>query len=195
VKPLAALAALLTGLLVWESLPTSSAPLVTQPVVTPAVVIAPAVTPAPVAAWTDTVLERPLFARDRRPRVHASGVADRIGARDVLPRLAGTLRSNDGLMAVFVLAAATPDSAAKGDAAQKGATPTVAEKPVVVGRDGIVASWTVVDIKDGAATLERDGRVVTLTLSYANTPVAAPVVAPQALVLLHDKRTSPFLQP
>lgn len=51
------------------------------------------------------------------------------------------------------------------------------------------------DIMDSAVTLERAGRTVTLRLSYANQPAPAHVAAPEALVLLHDKRTNPFLQP
>jgi hypothetical protein len=65
---------------------------------------------------------------------------------------------------------------------------------MVVGRDGIVGGWTVVDIMDGAVSLERDGRAVTLRLSYANKPAAVHAVAPE-IVVLHDKRTNPFLQP
>lgn len=172
--------AVLVGLLGWECLPGPDDPSVVLPAAAP-LVIPPEVAAAPVATWVDAVLARPLFATDRRPKVLASGVpANRAGVPEVLPRLAGTVRSNDGLMAIFALA---------------GTAPSASQKPVVVGRDGIVAAWTVVDIIDGGATLERDGRIVTLHLSYSNAPVAPHVVAPEALVLLHDKRTSPFLQP
>jgi hypothetical protein len=181
VKPLFALMAVLAGLLGWECLPAQGDdPSVVLPASVPPV-IAPEVVAAPVANWVDAVLARPLFATDRRPKLLASSVAaSRAGVAEVLPRLAGTVRSDYGLMAIFALA---------------GTAPNAGQTPVVVGRDGIVAAWTVVDIIDGGATLERDGRVVTLRLSYSNAPVAPHVVAPEALVLLHDKRTSPFLQP
>jgi hypothetical protein len=180
VKPLFALMAVLVGLLGWECLPGPDDPSVVLPAAAPPV-IAPEAAAAPVATWVDSILARPLFAADRRPKVLVSGVpANRAGVPEVLPRLAGTVRSNNGLMAIFALA---------------GTAPNAAQKPVVVGRDGIVAAWTVVEIVDGGATLERDGRTVTLHLSYSNAPVAPHVVAPEALVLLHDKRTSPFLQP
>jgi hypothetical protein len=180
VKPLFALMAVLAGLLGWECLPGPDDPSVVLPAAAPPVIV-PAMAAAPVATWVDTVLARPLFTTDRRPKLLASGVpANRAGVPAVLPRLAGTVRSNNGLMAIFALT---------------GTAPNAAQKPVVVGRDGIVATWTVVDIIDGAVTLERDGRTMTLHLSYSNAPVAPHVVAPEALVLLHDKRTSPFLQP
>jgi hypothetical protein len=145
----------------------------------------------------------------------------RSAAPDALPRLAGTVRSNDTLMAIFVLAGlpsasataasptagspgaagpgavnSTPGGPTQGGSSRNGTTPDAGEKPVVVGRDGIVAGWTVMDIVDSAVTLERDGRSVTLRLSYANRPAAAHVAAPKPLVVvLHDKRTNPSLQP
>ena len=194
-KPLAALMAVLVALLGWESLPASGDSTEITSAVTPLTRAAPPEAPPPVAAWTNVVLARPLFAQDRRPRPRAAGMPSRSGAPDALPRLAGTVRSNDTLMAIFVLAdlpsaraatdgqschagpiAANPALAAQPKAASPpdGTTPDAREKPVVVGRDGIVAGWTVVDIMDGAVTLERDGRTVTLRLSYANRPVARP---------------------
>jgi hypothetical protein len=184
VKPLFALMAVLVGLLGWESLPEADGLVVVRPSVAPVAGVAPAAVVAPVAAWTDAVLARPLFAQDRRPVVHVAGVVSG-GAPEVLPRLAGTVRSGDGLVAIFVLGGSAPVDAK--------AVPR--EKPVVVGRAGMVAAWTVVDIMDGSARLERDGRTVTLSLAYSNAPAEAHIVAPQALVLLHEKRTSPFLQP
>jgi hypothetical protein len=185
VKPLFALMAVLAGVLGWEGLPEADVPVVVTPVVTPMAGVATAVV-VPVGAWTDAVLGRPLFAKDRRPLAHVAGVVAGV-APEVLPRLAGTVRSGDGMVAIFV-----PGGTAPADPAAKAAP---AEKPVVVGRAGMVAAWTVVDIADGSATLERDGRTVTLSLAYSNAPAEVHVVAPQALVLLHDKRTSPFLQP
>jgi hypothetical protein len=124
---------------------------------------------------------------------------------DALPRLAGTVRSSDTLMAIFVLAdrpsanpaanTPIPGGPAQGGSRRDETISDAGEKPVAVGRDGIVAGWTVVDIMDGVVTLERDGRSVTLRLSYSHRPIAAHFAAPKALVLLHDKRTSPFLQP
>jgi hypothetical protein len=187
VKPLFALMVVLVAVLGWESLPEADDAVVVVPVVAPVAGGAPAVAAAPVAPWTDAVLVRPLFARDRRPVAHEAGVRSSAGMQEVLPRLAGTVRSGDGLVAIFM-----PNGSAPVDPAAK-AVPV--EKPVVVGRAGMVAAWTVVDITDGSATLERDGRTVTLNLSFSNAPAEAHVVAPQALVLLHDKRTSPFLQP
>lgn len=212
--------AVLVALLGWESLPDAGASTQIASAVTPVTGVAPPEASAPVAAWTNVILARPLFAQDRRPKPSALGLSSRPGAPDALPRLAGTVRSNDTLMAIFVLAgvpsarAATIDPAAaiptpvnpatvnpghggptQGGSPPDGTTSDAHEKPVVVGRDGLVADWTVVDIKDSAVTLERDGRTVTLHLSYANRPVAAHVAAPEAMVLLHDKRTNPFLQP
>jgi hypothetical protein len=197
-KPLAALIAVLVALLGWESLPASGDPSEMQPAVTPLASAAPSMAPRPVAEWTNMVLARPLFARDRRP--NAPGVPIRSGAPDTLPRLAGTVRSNDSLKAIFALADhppvnPIPDSLTQGGSHPNGTTPDASEKPIVVGRDGIVAAWTVIDIEDGVVTLERDGRSVTLRLSYANTPVATHIAPPEAVVLLHDKRTNPFLQP
>jgi hypothetical protein len=197
-KPLGAFIAVLVALLGWESLPASGDRSEMQPAVTPLASVVPSMAPGPVAAWTDVVLARPLFARDRRP--NAQGAPGRSGASDALPRLTGTVRSNDSLQAIFVLAAppavnSSHDSPTLGGPPPKGTTAGAGEKPIVVGRDGIVAGWTVTDIRDGSVALERDGRTMTLPLSYANDPVATHIVAPEAIVLLHDKRTNPFLQP
>jgi hypothetical protein len=215
-KPLAGLIAVLVALLGWESLPAPSDPTGIASVVMPPASATPPESPAPLAAWTNVVLARPLFARDRRPTPDAPSMPSRSAAPDALPRLAGTVRSNDTLMAIFVLAGLpsasptagslgaagpgavnpTPGGPTQGGSSRNGTTPDAGENPVVVRRDGIVAGWTVMDIMDSAVTLERDGRSVTLRLSYANQPAAAHVAAPKALVvLLHDKRTNPSLQP
>ena len=156
------------------------------------------------------ILARPLFAQDRRPRLSTAAAPRRAAAPEALPRLAGTIRSNDILMAIFapaglrsagvteanpVAVIANPGGPTQGGRLPERTPPDMHEKPIVVGRDGIVAGWTVVDIMDGAVTLERAGRTVTLRLSYANQPASAHVAPPEALVLLHDKRTNPFLQP
>jgi hypothetical protein len=202
-KPIAALIAVLVAFLGWESLPASGDPPKMQPAATRLASAAPSMAQRPVAAWTSMVLARPLFARDRRPSV--PGMPIRSHAPDTLPRLAGTVRSNDSLQAIFVLADhprvnpirdnPTQGGSPPNGTTPNGTTPDASEKPIVVGRGGIVAAWTVIDISDGVVALERDGRSVTLRLSYANTPVAAHIAAPEALVLLHDKRTNPFLQP
>lgn len=123
----------------------------------------------PVAAWTEAMLARPLFNPDRRPvpATHAG--------KSTIPRLAGTIRANPGALAIFQPAGG---------------------KPFVVGRGGVVADWTVSDIADGEVVLLRGGSKTTLRTSYANLPVPSPqpVTAPQLLVL-HDRRSSPFLQP
>jgi hypothetical protein len=123
----------------------------------------------PLAAWADISLGRPLFTPARR--------APEAGpeARDHMPRLAGTIRSDDSLLAIF-----EPDGNGKS---------------MVLGRDGTVAGWTVADIADGAVTLVRAGRTDTLQLSYANRPAAVQPSGPPAVVVLHSKRTDPFLQP
>ena len=141
-----------------------------------------AVPTPPVAAWSNTALARPLFAPDRRP---APGSA---GAHDGLPRLTGTIRSDDDLLAIF----ATP-----------GVTPGGAAKTLVIGRSGSVAGWTVAAIEDGAVTLERGTQSAIVRVSFTNVATVAAPAAPAAaaapppgpnMVLLHEKRTSPFLQ-
>jgi hypothetical protein len=121
-----------------------------------------------VGAWADIVLSRPLFSQDRRPTAAARAA---IGG---LPRLAGTIRADQGELAIFQPA----DS-----------------KPVVVGRGARVADWIVSDIADGAVTLQRGSSTTTLRLSYANAPIAAPPAVPSSPEVLHDKRSNPFLQP
>jgi hypothetical protein len=185
-KPLLALAVVLATVLGWESLSASPEDPVAAPaVVAPIASSAPQVAP-PVSTWVDLVQARPLFARDRRPRAQASAASAAVPG-DTLPRLTGTVRSNDRLLAIFApVGPATPPA--------DGASAT-ALRPVVVGRDGMVAGWTVVAIADGVVTLERDGRTMTLILSFANGPLAPPIEAPPAVVVLHEKRTNPFLQP
>ncbi len=209
-KPLGALMAVLVALLGWESLPASGDPTEITSAVTPVIGVAPPEAPAPVAAWTNVILGRPLFAQDRRPKLSAAATPSRSAAPEELPRLAGTIRSNNILMAIFAPAGlhsagaaaaspvavnARPGGPIQGGTPPERTPPDVHEKPIVVGRDGIVAGWTVVDIVDAAVTLGRAGRTVTLRLSYANQPAPAHAAAPEALVLLHDKRTNPFLQP
>lgn len=171
-SPLALPIAGLVAVLGWECLPTSVDPApmpapVTQTAAGPAA-------PPPIADWTDIALARPLFAPDRRP------VPGAAGAQDGLPRLTGIIRSDDAHLAIFAMPGATPDAAGKS---------------LVVPQAAVVAGWVVSDIGDGAVTLTQGSRSALLRLSFTNVPVSAP--APPAKtgpVLLHEKRTSPFLQ-
>jgi hypothetical protein len=137
-------------------------------------IAAPAAAPAvpPRARWTTVALERPLFAPDRRPPREAR-VA---GAGEALPRLAGTIRADATVLAIFAPA---------GDG-----------KPQVIGPHGSIAGWTVEEIADDSVTLTRGASTTVLRLSYAGGPPAPPPVAkPTATVILHDKASNPFLQP
>lgn len=162
---------LLAGVLAVELLPASAKtgmePEIEAPV--PVEAAAPVDAPPPLAAWADVALGRPLFTPDRRAPQAAPGVPDS------LPRLAGTIRSDENMLAIF--------------------QPTGSGKPMVVGRDATVAGWTVADIADGAVTLTRAGRTDTLRLSYANLPIAPQPSGPPQMVVLHNKRSDPFLQP
>lgn len=91
-----------------------------------------------------------------------------------MPRLTGTIFTDQGELAIF--------QPAEG-------------KSVVLGRGATVAEWTVSEIADGLVTLQRDATITTLRISYANRPAAPLPVAMQALVVLHDKRSNPFLAP
>ena len=172
--PIAALAALL----IWECLPVAADPSTAPATIAAAARVVPQDTP-PVTAWSEIVLARPLFALDRRP---APGAA---GAQDGLPRLAGTIRSDADVLAIFAAPGATVEGAAK---------------TLVVGRSGSVAGWTVAAIEDGAVTLERGARSAIVRVSFTNLAVAAVPAAAAApppgpnMVLMHEKRTSPFLQ-
>ena len=137
-------------------------------------IAAPAAAPAlpPRARWITVALERPLFAPDRRPPREARVV----GAGEALPRLAGTIRADATVLAIFAPA---------GDG-----------KPQVIGPHGSIAGWTVADIADGSVTLARGTRTTVLRLSYAGGPPAPPPPAkPTTPMILHDKASNPFLQP
>jgi hypothetical protein len=123
----------------------------------------------PVAALTEAVLARPLFSPDRKPMPAAHAGAH------TLPRLTGTIRTDSGELAIF-----QPEHG----------------KPIVLGRGGAIAEWTISDISDGEVALRRGGSTSTLRLSYGNVPVLPPqpAAAPQ-LAVLHERWTNPFLQP
>jgi hypothetical protein len=122
--------------------------------------------------WTADALGRPLFAADRRPDAAVAA------PEEALPRLSGTIRLADTALALFQPTA--------GDGAAKS---------VVVGEGAELAGWTITDITSDGVTLMRDGRIATLRLSYANLPVAPRHLGLVPTRVLHDKRTSPFLQP
>jgi len=123
----------------------------------------------PVGVWANVTLARPLFAANRRPPTEITHIA-----KGSLPRLAGTIRADRIELAIF-----QPRDG----------------KPVVVGRGAKVADWTVSDIADGAVRLQRGGNTAILLLSYANVPIAPRPATSLAVVVLHAKRSNPFLQP
>jgi hypothetical protein len=188
----------LVCVLAWESLPGAADPVAATQISARTSPATPHEAPRPVATWTSQILARPLFAQNRRPMLVAAHLPVRASvAAESLPRLAGTIRSNNALMAIFQSADtgfARPFPAP--NMPRDAEPPAPSAKPVVVGRDGMVEGWRVQDITDETATLERDGRSVTLHISYANLPQgAAQVTPPQLAVLLHEKRTNAFLQP
>lgn len=122
----------------------------------------------PLDAWTDIVLSRPLFSPDRRPP--ASEAGPRLG----LPRLAGTIGTGDAMLAIFQ--------------AEGG-------KAVTASTGAKVGDWTVAEITPGAVTLARGGSRATLRLRFADQKVSTPAPTRTEPMLLHEKRTNPFLQP
>jgi hypothetical protein len=126
----------------------------------------------PIDDWVTTALSRPLFAPDRRPDAAAAATSE------ALPRLAGIIRLADTSLAIF-----QPES---GDGAGQS----------VLVRDGAsLSGWTITDITDGDVTLVRNGEITTLRLSYANLPIAPHRIGKALVRVLHDKRSSAFLQP
>ena len=101
----------------------------------------------PIAAWVDAARARPLFAPGRRPSSSA------VVPDSPLPRLAGTIRSGDEVIALFA--------------------PDAATRLVAVRRNADIAGWTVVDIANDAVVLARDGQIVRLGLAFADRPVSA----------------------
>jgi hypothetical protein len=126
----------------------------------------------PVDDWAAMVLARPLFALDRRPE-EATALPEA-----ELPRLSGTIQLADTALAMF------QPEAGSGSA-----------KTLVLGDGAELAGWTITDITNGSVTLVRDGRIATLRLSYANLPVQPPRLGLVPIRILHNKRTSVFLQP
>ena len=150
------------------------APDATLPDATVPAIAAPTAAPAspPRARWTTVALERPLFAPDRRPPREARVV----GAGETMPRLAGTIRADGTLLAIFA--------------------PAGEGKPQVIGPHGSIAGWTVEDIADDSVTLARGASTTVLRLSYAGGPPSPPPAArPVTPVVLHGRASNPFLQP
>jgi hypothetical protein len=126
----------------------------------------------PVDDWAAVVLARPLFALDRRPE-EATALPEA-----ELPRLSGTIHIADTALAMFQPAAGSDGA-----------------KTIVLGNGAELAGWTITDITNGGVTLVRDGRIATLRLSYANLPVQPRRLGLVPTRVLHNKRTSVFLQP
>ncbi len=169
----AATGTLLAGIL-WLELRASGASYdaASQAAVPTSVPSPPLADAPPVAALTAAVLARPLFSPDRKPPHAAHAV--HAGA-STLPRLTGTIRTDSGVLAIF--------QPADG-------------KPIVLGRGGAIAEWTISDVADGEVVLRRGESTSTLRLSYANAPVSpVQLAAPPPLAVLHDRWTNPFLQP
>jgi hypothetical protein len=126
----------------------------------------------PIDDWVEAALGRPLFAADRRPDA-AAAVSEQ-----ALPRLSGTIRLADTVLAMF----------------QPVSTDGTA-KTVVVGEGAELSGWTITDITSDGVTLMRGDRIASLRLSYANRVFAPRHLGVFPTRVLHDKRTSPFLQP
>jgi hypothetical protein len=126
----------------------------------------------PIDDWVADALGRPLFAADRRP--------DAVVAvpEEALPRLAGTIRLTNTALAIFQ--PVSSDNTAK---------------TLILGEGADLSGWTITDIASDGVTLMRDGHIASLRLSYANLPAAPRHLGLVPIRVLHDKRTSPFLQP
>jgi hypothetical protein len=164
----------LTGGVLAEALPASqdhsvegTLPPVTLPVAAEAAPDAP-----PIDDWVSTVLDRPLFALDRRPDAAAAA------PNDALPRLSGIIRLANTALAIFQ---------------PKG--PHGGGRSLLVSQGAEIAGWTVTDITNTEVTLVRDGQIATLHLAYADLPWGQQGVAGVAVRVLHDKRSSVFWQP
>jgi hypothetical protein len=170
----AGIAVALAAGLAAETLPAAWAPPQDDlPIAAKPAAGAPVAAAPPIAAWADIALARPLFAPNRRPPASAASPTE------ALPRLAGTIRFAQTALAIFQPAA--------------GAAP--GGRPVVLGQGASVSGWIVGDITDGGVTLERGGRTEVLRLGYAVTPTGMRKLPLRAVTVLHDKRTSVFLQP
>jgi hypothetical protein len=132
----------------------------------------------PSEAWQETALDRPLFALDRHP-LPIEATAD-----GSLPRLAGTIRFANTALAIFEIPA--------------GADPMRAPaKTLVLGTGADVAGWTIDEIANERILLIKGGKIRALQLSFSKEKLAR--VPARALIstlrILHDKKTSVFLQP
>jgi hypothetical protein len=136
------------------------------------VVLSSAPDAPPIDDWMNDALGRPLFAADRRPDAAVAA------PEEALPRLSGTIRLAETSLAMFQPAAVDGNT-----------------KSIVLGEGAQLSGWTITDIASDGVTLVRDGRIATLRLSYANLPAAPHRLGQVPTRVLHDKRTSPFLQP
>jgi hypothetical protein len=132
---------------------------------------APALGSADVQGWVTTILERPLFAPDRRP---VSAAAPAAVASQGLPRLAGVVVTPDGRRAIF---AAGADG-----------------KQIALAENGRIGAFTISRIDADAVTVAGPDGSILLRPSFATgaeaaaKPVAPP---PQAAARLPPPGTSP----
>jgi hypothetical protein len=118
---------------------------------------APALASADVQGWVTTILERPLFAPDRRP---VSSAAPAAVASQGVPRLAGVVFTPEGRRAIF---AAGTDG-----------------KQIALAENGRIGIFTVSRIDADAVTVAGPDGSILLRPSFATGAAAAarPVAAP-----------------
>ena len=139
---LAGMAAMLSGLIVWEAAPSDN----TTPEPRPqhrAIEAAIQGTiasnaEAPVASWIATALERPLFREDRRPPKPVLGTIQ----TEAPTRLVGVITGPFGKRAIFL--------------------PPGNGKPIVVSEGAMVSDFQVHTINPGEAIVETEGSTRTL---------------------------------
>ena len=136
------------------------------------------------AAWSTTLLGRPLFAPDRRP---IAGAAGPLAHEAALPRLSGIMLSPTLRLAIF-----EDDHAPRARIVAEGAS---------------VAGWMVAGIGTDSVTLSRDGSPsITMRPRFAaGSPQAAPArphpapisrwTEPAATGILRTRWSNPHLQP
>jgi hypothetical protein len=142
----------------------------------------PSAAPPDLDRMVQTILERPLFSRTRRPTEVPNALV--AGKVHLLPRLSGVVVLPGYRRAIFQAPGAT--------------------RPVVtvVAEDERIADWTVQLIDNAAVTLTRAGETLQLTPSFATAP-AAPAPKPQRSRweaaadhgMLRDRWSNPHLQP
>jgi len=161
--------------------PAASLPLAVRP--GPLARLSPGDAPAPqnpgtADLWMNTVLERPLFALDRRPAaIDATGDG-------ALPRLSGTMRFGHTALAIF-------DPPAAGDASHGPG------QPLVLGAGAEISGWTIADVSDEHVLLTKgsESRILQLAFSKSAAPAPPALKGIAALRLLHGKKSNVFWQP